>query len=76
MLAMSCELLDVAIDGCTTGEFDAMVTAPIQKSVIIDAGVRFSGHTEYLAERTGRRNRSCCWRRAICASRSRRRTCR
>ena len=46
-------MLDVAIDGCTTGEFDAMVTAPIQKSVIIDAGIRFSGHTEYLAERTG-----------------------
>lgn len=47
------KLLDVAIDGCTAGEFDAMVTAPVHKSVIIDAGVKFSGHTEYLAERTG-----------------------
>jgi 4-hydroxythreonine-4-phosphate dehydrogenase len=36
-----------------SGEFAAMVTAPVQKSVINDAGIRFSGHTEYLAERTG-----------------------
>ena len=35
------------------GEFDAMVTAPVQKSVINDAGIAFTGHTEYLAERTG-----------------------
>ena len=47
------QLLDRAIDGCMAGEFAAMVTAPVQKSVIIDAGVKFSGHTEYLAERTG-----------------------
>ncbi len=46
-------LLDRAIDGCTRGEFAAMVTAPVQKSVIADSGVPFSGHTEYLAERTG-----------------------
>jgi 4-hydroxythreonine-4-phosphate dehydrogenase len=46
-------LLDLAIDGCTSGQFAAMVTAPVQKSVIIDSGVPFSGHTEYLAERTG-----------------------
>ena len=45
--------LDAAIDGCTAGEFDAIVTAPIQKSIINDAGAPFSGHTEYLAERTG-----------------------
>ncbi len=45
--------LDAAIDGCMSGRFDAMVTAPVQKSVINDAGVPFSGHTEYLAERTG-----------------------
>jgi 4-hydroxythreonine-4-phosphate dehydrogenase len=44
--------LDAAIDGCTAGRFDAVVTAPVQKSVINEAGVRFSGHTEYLAERT------------------------
>ena len=46
-------MLDAAAQGCLTGEFDAMVTAPVQKSVINDAGVPFSGHTEYLAERTG-----------------------
>ena len=44
-------LLDRAIDGCVRGEFDAMVTAPLQKSVINDAGIPFIGHTEYLAER-------------------------
>lgn len=46
-------LLDAAANGCMSGEFDAMVTAPVQKSVINDAGVRFLGHTEYLAELTG-----------------------
>ena len=46
-------LLDTAIEGCTSDRFDAMVTAPVQKSVINDAGVPFSGHTEYLAERCG-----------------------
>jgi 4-hydroxythreonine-4-phosphate dehydrogenase len=45
-------LLDRACDGCTNGEFAAMVTAPVQKSVILDAGFPFSGHTEYLAART------------------------
>ena len=44
-------VLDRAIRGCVSGEFDAMVTAPVQKSVINDAGVAFTGHTEYLAER-------------------------
>jgi len=47
------DLLDRACDGCLSGEFDAMVTAPVQKSVIIESGVAFLGHTEYLAERTG-----------------------
>ncbi len=46
-------LLDRAIDGCRRGEFAAMVTAPVHKGVINDAGIAFSGHTEYLAERTG-----------------------
>ncbi|MEJ1965999.1 MAG: 4-hydroxythreonine-4-phosphate dehydrogenase PdxA [Gammaproteobacteria bacterium] len=45
-------LIDRAIDGALSGEFDAIVTAPVQKSVINDAGFPFSGHTEYLAERT------------------------
>jgi len=46
-------MLDRAIEGAVAGEFDAIVTAPVQKSVINDAGVRFTGHTEYLAEKTG-----------------------
>jgi 4-hydroxythreonine-4-phosphate dehydrogenase len=46
-------MLDLAIDGAMRGEFDAIVTAPVQKSVINDAGVPFTGHTEYLAARTG-----------------------
>jgi len=45
--------LDLAIEGCERGWFDAIVTAPLQKSTINDAGVAFSGHTEYLAEKTG-----------------------
>jgi 4-hydroxythreonine-4-phosphate dehydrogenase len=44
--------LDRAIDGCGRGEFDAIVTAPVHKGVINDAGVGFTGHTEYLAART------------------------
>ena len=44
-------LLDRAIEGCLRGEYHAMVTAPVQKSVINDAGIAFTGHTEYLAER-------------------------
>ena len=44
-------LLDRAIDGCLAGRFDAMVTAPVHKGVINDAGVPFTGHTEYLAGR-------------------------
>src|SRR5712664_4716627 len=46
-------LLDRAITGCKAGEFAALVTAPVHKGVINDAGVAFIGHTEYLAERTG-----------------------
>ncbi|MCB1888989.1 MAG: 4-hydroxythreonine-4-phosphate dehydrogenase PdxA [Rhodocyclaceae bacterium] len=47
--------LDRAIGGCSSGAFDAMVTAPVHKGVICEAGVPFSGHTEYLAEKTGTR---------------------
>lgn len=46
------DLLDAAIDGALASEYDAIVTAPLQKSTINDAGVPFTGHTEYLAERT------------------------
>ena len=45
-------LLDRALAGCQSGEFAAMVTAPVHKGVINDAGVPFTGHTEYLAEKT------------------------
>jgi 4-hydroxythreonine-4-phosphate dehydrogenase len=46
------EILRRAVQGCVTGEFSAMVTAPVHKGVINDAGIPFSGHTEYLAELT------------------------
>jgi len=46
-------LLDRALHGCIEGEFAAMVTAPVHKGVINEAGIAFSGHTEYLAEKTG-----------------------
>jgi 4-hydroxythreonine-4-phosphate dehydrogenase len=46
-------LLDRALDGCRAREFGAMVTAPVQKSIINDAGIAFTGHTEYLAARLG-----------------------
>ena len=39
-------------DACATGEFSALVTAPVQKSVLADAGIPFSGHTEFFAQRT------------------------
>ena len=46
------QTLDVAIEGALAGQFAAIVTAPLQKSTINDAGVPFTGHTEYLAEKT------------------------
>ncbi len=42
-----------AADGCLRGEFDGVVTAPVQKSVINEAGERFTGHTELFAHRAG-----------------------
>ena len=45
-------LIDRAIDGCQSKEFAAMVTAPVHKGVINDAGINFTGHTEYLAGKT------------------------
>jgi len=44
--------LEVATDGCMDGTFAAMATAPVHKGVINDAGIPFTGHTEFLAERT------------------------
>jgi len=43
-------LLNQALEACLEKRFDAMVTAPVQKSVINDAGIAFTGHTEYLAQ--------------------------
>jgi 4-hydroxythreonine-4-phosphate dehydrogenase len=45
------EMLDRAGDGCSNGEFAAMVTAPVQKSTLMEGGYDFTGHTEYLAAR-------------------------
>ena len=45
--------LCLAVEGCVAGRFTGLVTAPLQKSVINDAGIAFTGHTEYLAELTG-----------------------
>jgi 4-hydroxythreonine-4-phosphate dehydrogenase len=45
--------LEAAVAGCLAGEFAAMVTGPVQKSIINDAGIAFTGHTEFLAARTG-----------------------
>ena len=44
------QTLDQAIQGCRTGDYAGIVTGPVQKSIINDAGISFSGHTEYLAE--------------------------
>lgn len=46
-------LLDRALLGCQRGEFAAIATAPVHKGVINQAGMAFTGHTEYLAEKTG-----------------------
>ena len=46
------EMLSLASDACATGGFSALVTAPVQKSVLIDAGFPFVGHTEFFAQRT------------------------
>lgn len=45
-------LLDRALAGCRSGEFAAMATAPVHKGVVNRAGIAFTGHTEYLAEKT------------------------
>lgn len=44
--------LDLAIDGCLSGEFGALITAPVQKSVLTHNDQCFTGHTEYLQQRS------------------------
>lgn len=46
-------LLDAALAGCLDGSYHAVVTAPVHKGIINDAGFAFTGHTEYLADHTG-----------------------
>lgn len=46
------DTLQRAVAGCQSGAFDAMVTAPVHKGVINDAGIPFTGHTEFLAAQT------------------------
>ena len=47
------QCLDEAVSGCLAGRWDAMVTGPLHKAVINEAGVPFTGHTEYIAGLTG-----------------------
>lgn len=42
-----------ACDGCLDGEFAALITGPVHKGVINDAGIAFTGHTEFFADRAG-----------------------
>ncbi|MDR0673704.1 MAG: 4-hydroxythreonine-4-phosphate dehydrogenase PdxA [Zoogloeaceae bacterium] len=46
------DLLDTALEGCQCGEFAAMTTAPVHKGILNEAGIPFTGHTEYLADKT------------------------
>lgn len=46
------ETLALACDGCLNGEFSALVTGPVHKGIINDAGVHFTGHTEFFADRS------------------------
>lgn len=45
--------LDLAIDGCLNGQFSALVTGPLHKGVVNEAGIPFTGHTEHLQQRCG-----------------------
>lgn len=45
--------LELATDKCMSGTFSSLVTGPVHKSVINEAGISFSGHTEFLADRSG-----------------------
>ena len=47
------ETLARACDGCLNGEFAALVTGPVHKGIINDAGIPFTGHTEFFEERSG-----------------------
>lgn len=46
------QTLNIACQGCLDNEFDAMVTPPVHKGIINQAGIAFTGHTEYLQQYT------------------------
>jgi 4-hydroxythreonine-4-phosphate dehydrogenase len=46
------QTLEAAIKGCLSADFDALVTAPVHKGIINEAGIAFTGHTEFLAAQT------------------------
>ena len=50
---LAMEAVDAAVDACTEGRVDAMVTAPISKDAISQAGYDVPGHTEFIAQKTG-----------------------
>ena len=47
------QTLNRAVEGCLRGEFAALVTGPVHKGVLNDAGIPFTGHTEFIGERCG-----------------------
>lgn len=47
------QTLNRAVEGCLRGEFGALVTGPVHKGVLNDAGIAFTGHTEFIGERCG-----------------------
>ncbi len=47
------DCLNEAINGCLAGDYSAMVTGPVNKAIINEAGTAFTGHTEYIADRCG-----------------------
>ncbi len=47
------ETLERAVDGCLAGDFAALITGPVHKGIINESGVAFTGHTEFLAARSG-----------------------
>jgi len=47
------QTLQTGVDGCVSGVFDALVTGPVQKSVVNESGTIFTGHTEFLRKASG-----------------------
>jgi len=45
--------IEIATQGCVSGLFSAMLTGPVHKGIINDAGITFTGHTEFIANITG-----------------------